>query len=975
MDFQPVQLELGKLDTSTDPALLPPGALTLAENATCDTPGMYDKRKGYTALSAGPSGLFRLAVLGAELLALTGTNCWSYDEALGTWADRGFAACTQTAEQSIWLDQSKDVRTGTRASAGDITVHAWIESVLGDVYIQVRSKDDDAIISQSLIDDTAIFKTIHAVAAGQYVLVFYMSHGSQLLRFVRVDSATGTVTTPATYKSGADVYNTVSAFDVAPRDSTEIYIAWATNGPGVRVARFSAVTQAQVILSNILAAESPNSGVAVMGTVGEALYVAYITSAGNVRVTNLDPTSLIIGAGPTTVTTVAGGTDRNIGLCRFSSTAALIAFTHSNGGIGASESTEYGTVTNALVASVTTIHNVRMVTKPFTYGGAFYLHTFADYLTQYTYFTVRVQMAGSPQRAQPVAMHAYRAASTNPAPLAALTDVDQPETGVFAFDSDISYKFLSDATPRLGLSSFTIDFVDPARALTTEALGETFICGGIISHYDGLRVTENNFLLFPHIKSATPGAVGGGGMDDGVRSYIVIFESGDARGNVDRSTTSIPASATTAAGAGNGKVTLVIDHLTMTSVGWSVLMQGGTVSIFRTANGGTTYRYLTSVAMDATTANFTYVDQAQDSAIASNRILYTAGGVVDREPGLPSKQITVHRNRTWGATSADPKLLCYSGEMSPGEGVWFSSNQQVRIDAGGSVNAIKSLDDKLVAFKSDRIYKYVGSGLNELGQNSDLSPPIQVSTDCGCEDPRSVVATADGIMFRSAKGIQLLSRGEAVSYIGVPVELYTDQSSDIVAAVMLTDAREVRFEIGQKLVYNYHTQAWTTHVNYADIAAVDAIVVGGVYHWATSAGNVYRENDTFLDPLGTYIVTTIELGWFAPAGKQGLARCRSILVLADYIADHALTMELALNYSNSFTQTKTWSRTTLTGLPLEQTSMPLSVQKAEAYRIRISDAADGGTPGAGFHLRGFTLHAAAKRGTFRGRMSSAAKGA
>ncbi len=982
MPDQTIEVPLGKLDTLTAPESLAFGDFTTLNNVHSQVPLGYSKRNGWTALSAGPSGIMRLAGLGATLLALTGTNCYAYNSALGSWATGGPVSGAQSSQTNIYLDQSADVRGGTRATAGGITAHAWINNTGGAVYLQLRSVADDAIISHAVIDSTANFKTVHAVVAGQYILVVYMSHGSQLIRYVRVDSATGTVTTAATLLSGANVYNTASAFDVYPYSSTDVYIAWTTNTPSVKVMRYNVATLAVTITSAAIV-ETPNSGLAVMGTIGEGLYVAYVTAAGNVRVSLLDPTSTILSAGPTTVTTCAAGTDRNIGLCRYDSTDALLVYSHSNG--ATTESTEWGIVTNTLTCSPSVIRNVRLVSKPYAYSGSYYCNVWVPYALQYTHVTVRIAVGGVSQTAIPVAVHAYRAADYNPAPLALLSDVDQESTGVFAFDSTVAYKFLSTATTREGLASFSTDFVSNTRSLPIEAGGDAMFSGGVVDRFDGSKTTEVNYIAYPQILSATPGAVGAAGMDDGIYSYIVIFESGNANGNVDRSTTSTAVSATTAAGAGLGKVVLIVDHLSLTNIGWTTAHQQGTASIFRTLKNASTYRYIGQVAMDPTTANFTYTDQANDSTITSNRLLYTTGGALDREPPLPSKQLLLHRNHVWGISSADPNVLFYSGDITLGEGVWFSSAQQIRVE-GEPMVAIASLDDKLVIRTANRTSFIVGDPGNQLGQNSTLQAPQLIMADTGGSDPFHV-SCPNGLLFRSAKGYQLLDRSLNLQYLGEP-DLYYSSYPITRGATMVADKHEARFELddgsefGIKLVYNYRDNRWTTFSNISDVRATSAVVVGGTYYYANLAGATYYEDTTtHVDAGATFVAIQAITGWMRFGARQGFSRLRRLLIMGTYYSAHDINWLLAgPYYSNGTSQGSTFTNAQIIAsitYPSEQLPIHVRYQKGEAWRLVISDSLGSGDTlgaGQGFTLHGFTALAEMKRGTFEKQMTTAVKG-
>jgi hypothetical protein len=990
LDFQNIDIPLGKLNTKSEPGALAVGDLTIAQNVTSQVDGSYEKRNGYTALTAGPTNIRRLAGLGATLLALTDVSCYTYNGATGAWFNAGSVDNAQTSQQAIAFDQTKDIIQSTRATAGSVTAHFWIAGPSGgSVFFELRSTVDNSVIASALADNTAGFDIIHSVAVGQFIFAAWVDNTTQVIRGVKVDSTTGSITAAATILSGANVFATGPFLDVAPYSSTECYIAYVTNTPNVKVNRFNVSTFTITITSgNLSAADGITTGtaIAVMGTVGESAYVVYQGGAGNVRATTFDATSLILGSGPLNV--FATGNMRNAGLVRYDSTHALVLIDIITA--GPIVTTHWAFIdSTAVVTSDTIIPAVGLLSKPWAYGGNYYVNLFASFTgvnpanvgSQYTFFTVRVGII--PQAV--VAMHAYRSAYINAISSGQVSDVDTVSTGSFAFNAAVAYKYISTSAPRAAIASFGVNLNPATSGMPIEALGETFFANGVVKHFDGVRPTECNFLLYPVFTSASPGAVGGGGMDNGTYSYIAIYESADANGNVDRSTTSIPVSATTVAGAGLGKVTVTVTQDMMSAVGWSGQQQGN-ISLFRTKASGTQYFYVGSAVMDPTSATATIVDQANDSTIGSNRFIYTNGGVLDREPPIASMQMVVHKNRAWGISSADRKVLFYSGEITQGEGLWFSSAQQFRVDAGGDIVAIASLDDKLIVFKSDRIFYIAGDCPNQLGQNSTLTAPQLLTTDTGCSDPRSIVTTPNGLMFISAKGYQILTRSLGLVYMAEPDSFATAYPTTV-AAVMLPDRREVRWEVvtsanstGVKTVYNYRDDRWTNFTNVAAAPMVSSVVVGGKYYTTGTGGPVYYENPASWLDAGAFVSMQIRTGFMPIAGKQGLARVKGIIMRGTYYTANDVSLKIsAKDYLFAGTvQTATFNdaaQQALAQYPSVQVTLGPQYQQMESIRLEVSDAYSSGTLGVGrgFSFQSWSLLAGAKRGSFEKRMAAGAK--
>ncbi len=672
-------------------------------------------------------------------------------------------------------------------------------------------------------------------------------------------------------------------------------------------------------------------------------------------------------------------------MVRYDSTHALVVWNDLT--VAPACTTRWALIDNATVTTGTTsIPSTALISKPWAYSGNYYVNIWGWFngLTSsnpgnQSYFTVRLGL--TPYVV--VATHAYRSTYLNATTAGHLTDVDSTSAGVYAFNAPVGYKFLSTATPRSAVYTFGVDFASNTRGLPIEANGEAYFANGVVKHFDGVRPTEANFLVYPEILGATPGAVGGSGMDNGVYSYIAIYETADANGNVDRSTTSLAVSATTAAGAGLGKVTLSVSHLQMTSIGWTGLQQGN-ISIFRTTASGTTYRYVGQAAMDPTTATATIVDQANDSTIGSNRLLYTTGGVLDREPPPPCKQLLLHRNHVWGISSADPNMLFYSGDITIGEGIWFSSAQQIRVE-GEPIVAIASLDDKLVIRTANRTSFIVGDPGNQLGQNSTLQPPQLIMADTGGSDPFHV-SCPNGLLFRSAKGYQLLDRSLNLQYLGEP-DFYYLTYPITRGATMVADKHEARFELddgsefGIKLIYNYRDNRWTTFSNISDVRATSAVVVGGTYYYSNLASATYYEDTTtHVDAGATFVAIQAITGWMRFGARQGFNRLRRLLIMGTYYSAHDINWLLAgPYYANGTSQGSTFTNAQIMAsitYPSEQLPIHVRYQKGEAWRLVISDSYGSGTMGLGqgFTLHGFTALAEMKRGTFEKQMTTAVKG-
>jgi hypothetical protein len=994
LEFSPLEIPYGQLDTHTDPTAMEPGTLTTAQNVSSDVDGRYSKRFGYTTLLNAPGTVgVRLAKRGDELIAYDRRIQRKYVHELTTWQDWvGSIPHAKASEDIIALDQGKDFIRCTRASCSGMTLHAWIDNNTGDVVVKVLSQIDGSVLA-SYTDSTSDYEIVHAVAmANTRIVVFYSSVTSQVIRYRTFEPAALSFGTLTTYQSGANVYAgsvpyPYAPFDIVAFSATDVCFAWATNTPDIRVIRRNVAAHSDSTAAVILSTEVPDGGFAIetaSATVG--LVAFHSSTAAAVRGRGFNPTtSAALYALMTIHVDIASHTNFNIGMTEVNSTNIMVImdWRRVSPNVGR---TVAKTVDSAGTTTLNaTVYNVWVAGKPWTHSSRQYTPVIAPNSTQETYFTLDYTADGLNQPV-PVAMHAYRTAYAGGPAVACLSNADNVSTNVYAYDAPLAFKLLNNSNTNSAVATFVNDYGDARIYQNTEVGNSVLSTGGVTFQYDGEKVFENNFLVYPHVVSATAGAVGGGGMNNGTYSYLIVYEVSDKHGNVDRSTTSLPISATTAAGAGLGKVDLVIRSLNVTHHVTST--RKVTAAIFRTEAGGETYYFVNRVTADCNVETVAYTDSANDSTILSNRIIYTQGGIQDREPAPPCDQLVLHNNRVWGFTK---KTVFYSGDYLPGENAWFSTLQRFSIDAGGDITALASLDEKLIIFKRDRIFKVSGRGMNAQGQSSDLTPPDVITADCGCIESRSVVVIPQGVMFQSSKGLYMLTRGEELTFIGMPVSAYLEDFPTITAATMMPAIREVRFQVsdgsitGAVLVYNYRDNRWTTHTNYDHLGSgisgnrMDSLILDGVYYTLDASAKVMKEGTGFRDvdisSTSHYVVSEIETGWIKPAGKQGLARCQRMTFLNEFMDDHELEIEIDKDYVDTAVQTVEFTSAEIESFPEEQVSIHIQNQQGEAWRIRMTDATSAGvTTGEGFRAKGVTFLVGAKRGTVEKIMQAGAKG-
>lgn len=242
-----------------------------------------------------------------------------------------------------------------------------------------------------------------------------------------------------------------------------------------------------------------------------------------------------------------------------------------------------------------------------------------------------------------------------------------------------------------------------------------------------------------------------------------------------------------------------------------------------------------------------------------------------------------------GGTIPDNRIY-YSKLLESGKQVEFNDRLYVDIDSkGGPVTALSELNDAIVVFKENHIYAINGDGPNNLGQGN-FQEPVELTTDVGCTEPRSLVEIPQGIMFKSARGIYLLS-GQGVSYIGEMVEAYNSQT--ITSAEILPEENVVYFltDEGVTLVYDYLVRQWSVFTNFIGSSA---IVWNDNYVYLNDDLMYISNKEKFTDGTSTYAFR-LKTGPLRPEQLQGEFLCRRVYILGEYYSDHQVKISIYKN--------------------------------------------------------------------------------
>jgi len=536
----------------------------------------------------------------------------------------------------------------------------------------------------------------------------------------------------------------------------------------------------------------------------------------------------------------------------------------------------------------------------------------------------------------------------------------------------------TDFIANVGISKVKLDFNTDYTSGTKAKLGKTiYYTNGPTVSLDAKSAYESSFYLGPKIESVTQTT---GTANPNVASktfnYIAVYNYYNGKTELERSVPSSSVAITTNASA--SAVNILVKAL---SGSWKddfdgVLVPNATIRslseiiLYRAsaATGGVYYRCAnipnSNLYLDIAQA---IVDTASDSDLLNNERLYTTGGVLESDATPNAKFSTSGGNRLFLGGLEEQDEVAYSNKQLFGEAVSFNGLNRIRVSSGASadktpISALGYMDAKLIIFRQQSIYFVQGDGPNLLGIG-DFTEPEIISSDVGCTEPRSVVNTPNGLMFKSRKGIYLLSRNLVVEYIGAPVEDFN--TYNVMGAIISDKFNEARFYLSNSdcLVYNFLFQSWSTFKNQT---TVDADIWQGS-PVILNANKVFKETEnTYLDngASGFYSMKFTS-PWLKLDLVQGYVRCYQLWIIGAYKSAHTLKCRIYVDYDSS-----TYEDYSLTynssDSPQYQFQISLPNQKVESIKFEIYDTSHAAlSSGEAYDLSNIQVEVGMKAGGYK----------
>lgn len=977
------------IDESQQTEVLDPSAgFTRLENVRQDKRGAISKRPGYDYLETSRlDATYRTAGRKLfshrdQLCTVDGTYLDVYGETVGASIVRDMVPETACSQLPIPSANT----AGAPYAIGYVNgylVLGWVHLGSGpawNAYVGVVDADTGAtvlpptpVLSSSGNIDLAVstFGTTAMVFVGDAALATVAG------RYLDTSSSAGL---DAGWVSlGASIGTDFSGGLVADSFADRAVLAYATTSAGTD----RCITKT-VDTTGVITLASHNTSSVTPGTTGVAIAVSPDQTAvwtawdqgSTVYARSLDTSLNSAGMASKGDILTVSGTVLNLFLALSSATEGAVV---ANGNDGA-EAARIGKVAGS--ADATGVESLWastwVVGKPFYRGGYFYGPFSGPSLDSLTYCEWSPGSGTAPTDVRlylrPVAQPIVRG-------LFASLSCRQVATS----GSKVWHPYLAASSATVQASGCTVlDFAATTRWQAIEHGGVTYLSGGLLSFFDGQRVREAGFCTVP--KQPTTSQTGTGQTTTlGGWAYVATYSDVDSAGNLHISGVSRPSSAT--GNFANKSIAVTTSPLAISARGIRINDGSETTNLrcdlWRTEDGGSTYYWLATLTTTPSAA-VTYTDNTADSILRTRSLLYgtgslpaTNGSSQDHRapPGLSC--ITSYNGMLVGAAGSS---VWSSSQSIAGEGLWFSPVWETPLDGVGEVTALAAQDGTLFVFGRRCIYAVAGEAPSDNAASGGLGVPRKLAADVGCIDPRSVVVTALGVFFQSERGLEFLSRGQSVEWIGEAVQA-TLASYPVVTSATLDSAHALaRFtcaasetdnavsDTGVHLVYDLTLRTWVsvdkvTNGNNASRAAQSASMVylGGAWRfgWLDKDGRVLVEElpssaTLHLDLRGYYWITMrAETSWTKLGGIQGRHMLNRVLLLARKSTRADLSFSAAYDYSETYQTPQVWLANDVDTLSTDIGRLQLEHQlhndsEGVSLRVLIEDATPtGGTIGTG----------------------------
>jgi hypothetical protein len=791
------------------------------------------------------------------------------------------------------------------------------------VYASVVEAETGQVIVAPTLIYTGSAAEIYGLlgARGSTAMIFVICSGEGEIRLSEVDCSTATTAYAGWSAQSATVSDNGGLALAVHSIGTRVYMAYVNDSAGASQVSIQMYDGGAGGSTTVNTSSVTPGDVSLGGALADTLWVAWNETTA-IKVKGLSTTNLAtVPASAATVITAASAPSFS-GIAVVASSTAGAGRLFVNDGGAALMYTRNFTTSGAAVtpgAATATHYNAQMTGRPFRVGTRYY-GVCRGYDTSED-VAILCDLTETNAWLRPVANVAPRLASSFFAAQAAQHTTRE-------FWAPIGVQTAGNVT---GVQMARFDFDADAHWRAVPHNGVTFLSGGLVSYFDGVRVAESNFVIRPPAAVLATNGVGTFTTTVGMR-VVLTYEQVDAAGNWHLSGVSSP----TLISAFTNKVNL---EVTYRPLGISGRISAATdpsirVGIWATKDGGEAPYYLVTTKTNTLTAasathNITAAPTGSESLLMGTGNLPNTGAQLDRRSVQGLAHLCSYNGFLVGANGEE---VFWTGQDIDGEGAWWNDSFSAAVTGGGDVTALETQDGVLYVFKRDRIFAMAGIPPLDNGADGGLGAPQRLAVNVGASSPFTCV-TEMGIFFVSERGIELLNRSRGVEYIGEQVQTtfasypyVSAMTYDPVSSCVLIEASSGRSAglptgTGRTFVFDLKAKVWRSFDRRAvsataDVPAADGCMVwnGSAwrYGWLRSTGATYVEtSEHYLDPGDVWVTKKARTGYVKMSGVQGQQAMNRVLILAKKHETAGLSISAGYDYDASFETPATWAAATL----------------------------------------------------------------
>lgn len=488
---------------------------------------------------------------------------------------------------------------------------------------------------------------------------------------------------------------------------------------------------------------------------------------------------------------------------------------------------------------------------------------------------------------------------------------------------------------------------DTNTARRCDQLGQTlYIAAGELLQYDGTRITEVGFHIYPWVLSMIDSALGGS-VAVGTYAYKGTWRSMNAQGESERSTTATVGEITVTGNSvtfPTGTIApLTVTHKTVVPPAvefWRSAISPQPDSPYFLITSNDPAALVNPNRYEPNDPTVTSLPQLTDFLSDTTLTTFEAnpenGSVLENLSPPPAQIILSGDTRIHLAgVAGDPDRVWYSLQRAPGSVAAFNDGLTVSIPrTGGDITAQAFNAETWTVFRETAIYALPGDGFDNAAGGSNFGPARIISLDVGAVNQESVAFGPMGVVFKSSKGWYLLSPNWQVQYIGGPVKAF---DADTVLAVHIVETQhQVRILTNARMiVWDYLVGQWG---EWTISDGVHATIWNGSHVYLTATGPKLQATSY----SGLTYGVDVETSWIKPAEQQGEVTLRWLAALGEYRSVHLMRVRVARDYAYDgsgnvvyFDDTAWTPSPTVVGSALQVKHTP-SKTRAQSIKVRLT---------------------------------------